>query len=72
MPFCKVTIRMPDGSKSLHEGQYAHSFDAAERAFELFPDATGISVIAETVFVTKPLSHLYLIQPTTQHTGAPA
>lgn len=46
MVFCRVTIRMPDGSRGQHADWYAGTFDAWERARNAFPGAKSISVVA--------------------------
>lgn len=43
---CQITIRMADGSKGVHIGNYACTVDAVICAMVNFPDATGISVKA--------------------------
>jgi hypothetical protein len=44
--FCRVSIRMRDGSRGVHEDWYPHACDALNRALDLFPDAQVISVAA--------------------------
>lgn len=41
----RIRITMADGSPGLHFGDYAHGFDAWDRASDLFPQALSISVI---------------------------
>lgn len=41
---CRVVIKMPDGSRGEHTGQYYHRMDALDRALDLFPEACVISV----------------------------
>jgi hypothetical protein len=41
---CRVVIKMPDGSRGIHNGLYYHRIDALTRAMDLFPDAKLISV----------------------------
>lgn len=44
--FCRVSIRMRDGSRGVHADWYPHACDALNRALDLFPDAQVISVAA--------------------------
>lgn len=46
MVFCRVSIRMRDGSRGAHEDWYPHACDAIDRALTLFPEAQVISVAA--------------------------
>lgn len=41
---CHVVIKMPDGSRGDHTGLYPNSWDALDRAIELFPEALVVSV----------------------------
>jgi hypothetical protein len=52
-----VRIVMPGGSQGLHTGLYAHGFDAAIRALDLFPQASSVAVIRQPNKQTQPMNY---------------
>ena len=52
--FCRVVIKMRDGSRGEHNGFYYHRLDALDRAMDLFPEAKVISVVGGKARMAAP------------------